>query len=164
MAALHKFNKEKISLRVKSSTLYRIIKKCYTYKIPLFLYDKNFESKNTISLPLINVNKKEIIVELKTEEKEIRITHLIRRFGRFFKFLPTGKEEQKYIYFKLEKCKLFQLLKFKIRGKFKIKSIKLFSKNKSKNYKNQRKKIEEDENKSQNTKETTMTTLSQSKN
>ena len=161
MAALHKFNKKKISLRVKSSTLYRIIKKCYTYKIPLFLYDKKFESRNTISLPLINANKKEIIIELKSEEKEIQITHLIRRFGRFF--LPIGKEEQENIFFKLDKCKLFQLLKFKISGKIKIKSIKFYSKNKSRNYKYHENKsisIGEDKNQSISTKESTMITLS----
>ena len=162
MAALHKSNKEKISLRVKSSTLYRILKKCYTYKNRPFLYDKNVESKKKLSLTLINKSKKEIIIELKTQEKETVLTHFFRRFGHFCKFVLTKKEEQEYAYFKLDKYKLFNFLKFKINGKIKIKPICLYSKDKSKKYKNQEKKIktvEKDENKTISTKDTIMATL-----
>ena len=166
MAALHKSNKEKISLRVKSSTLYRILKKCYTYKNRPFLYDKNVESKKKLSLTLINKSKKEIIIELKTQEKETVLTHFFRRFGHFCKFVLTKKEEQEYAYFKLDKYKLFNFLKFKINGKIKIKPICLYSKDKSKKYKNQEKKIiniEGDRNQSINTKDTTLTILNRTK-
>ena len=162
MAASHKSNKEKISLRVKSSAFYRILKKCYLYKNGPFLYDKNFESKKKLSLPLINRSKKEIIIEFKTEEKEIVLTHFFRRFGHFCKLVLTKKEKQECTYFKLDKYKLFNFLRLKINGKIKIKPISLYSKDKSKKYKNQEKKIiniEEDGNQSINTKDTTLATL-----
>ena len=162
MAALHKFNKEKKSLRVKSYTLYRILKKCYTFKNYLFLGDKKFESKKKIILPLINKNKKEIIIGLKNEGKEICLTHLFRKFGHFCKFRRTKKEGQEYSNCKIDKCKLFQLFKFKISGKVKIKSIKFYSKNKSRKYKYHENKsisIGEDKNQSISTKESTMITL-----
>ena len=149
-------------MRVKSSAFYRILKKCYLYKNGPFLYDKNFESKKKLSLPLINRSKKEIIIELKTEEKEIVLTHFFRRFGHFCKLVLTKKEKQECTYFKLDKYKLFNFLRLKINGKIKIKPISLYSKDKSKKYKNQEKKIiniEEDGNQSINTKDTTLATL-----
>ena len=163
MAALHKFNKEKKSLRVKSSTLYRILKKCYTFKNYLFLCNKKFELKKKITIPLINKNKKGIIIELKNEEKEICFTHLFKKFSHFYKFRHSKKDEQEYSYCKIDKCKLFQLLKFKISGKIKIKSINFSSKSESRNYKfheNKSISIGEDKNQSISTKESTMMTLS----
>ena len=163
MAASHKSKKEKISFRIKPSTLYRILKKWYIFKNSLFLYNKKFESKKTLSFSFINKNKKEIIIEIKNKEKEMCFTHLILKFGHFCIFWHTKKGKQDYAYFKLNKDKLFQLLKFKMSGTIQIKSIRLYSRNSSKNYKYHEKKyigLGEDKNKSLNTKETTRITFS----
>ena len=133
MSASHKYKITKIKLRAKSSTLYRIIKKIYSIKKPpLFLRIKKIESDKNISFLFIKRNKKEIIIKIKSEEKEINLTCLIRTLGSIIKFFENKKEGKKHIYLKLDINKLFQLLKIKVNGNIRTKSNYLFSKNNSK--------------------------------
>ena len=96
MTASHRPNIAKKKLRVKSSTLYRIIKKSYSIKnSSLFLSNKKFESDKSISFILIKKNKKEIIRELKKEEKEVNLTHLIRTLGHLIKIITKQKSRKR---------------------------------------------------------------------
>ena len=133
MTASHRPYIAKKKLRVKSSTLYRIIKKIYSIKKPpLFLSIKKIESYKNISFLFIKRNKKEIIIKLKKEEKEINLSYLIRTLGSLIKFFKNKKEGKKHIYLKLDINKLFQFLKIKVNGNIRTKSNYLYSKNDSK--------------------------------
>ena len=111
---------------------------------------------------MANRNKEDIIIELKKEEKEINLTHLIRTFGYLSKCFPNKKEGKEYIYFKSDINKLFQLLKIKVNGKLKINYIYLYSKNSSKDFKNKEKKNSylEDKNKTTNSIDSTKASFS----
>ena len=101
MTASHKPNIAKIKLRVKLSTFYRIFKSYLIKNPPVFLSNKKFESDKSISFLLIKRNKKEIIRELKKEEKEINLTHLIRILVHLIKSFQNKKVGKECIYLKL---------------------------------------------------------------
>ena len=162
MTASHRPYIAKKKLRVKSSTLYRIIKKSYSIKnSSLFLSNKKFESDKSISFILIKKNKKEIIRELKKEEKEVNLTHLIRTLGHLIKLFQNKKVGKECFYFKLGINQMFQLLKIKMNGKIRTNLIYLCSKNNSKETKkiketkNSNISTIEDKNDSLNTKDST---------
>ena len=166
MTASHKSNIAKKKLRVKSSTLYRIVKKFHSIKTPLFICDKNFESNKEIYFFLTNKNKGDIIIELEKEEKGINLTHLIRSFGHLAKCFPSKKGGKEYSYFKSDINKLLQLLKIKVNGKIRINHIYLYSKNNSKDFKNKEKKNSylKDKNKTTNSIDSTEVSCSKTDN
>ena len=100
-----------------------------------FLSNKKFESDKSISFLLTKKNKKEIIKELKKEEKEINLTHLIRILVHLIKLFKNKKVRKECIYLKLGINQMFQLLKIKMNGKIRTNSIYLYSKNNSKDTK-----------------------------
>ena len=135
MTASYKPNMAKIKLRVKLSTFYRIFKSYLIKNPPAFLSNKKFESDKSISFLLIKKNKKEIIRELKKEEKEINLTHLIRILVHLIKLFQNKKVGKECIYLKLGINQMFQLLRTKMNGKIRTYSIYLYSKNNSKDTK-----------------------------
>jgi len=166
MTASYKPNMAKIKLRVKLSTFYRIFKSYLIKNPPVFLSNKKFESDKSISLLLIKKNKEEIIIELKKEEKEINLTHLIRILVHLIKLLKNKKVRKECIYLKLGINQMFQLLKIKMNGKIRTNSIYLYSKNNSKDTKKIKEKKNsnivtiEDKNNSLNTKDSSTASFS----
>ena len=166
MTASYKPSMAKIKLRVKLSTFYRIFKSYLIKNPPVFLSNKKFESDKSISFLLIKKNKKEIIKELKKEEKEINLTHLIRILVHLIKLFQNKKVGKECIYLKLGINQMFQLLRTKMNGKIRTNSIYLYSKNNSKDTKKIKEKKNsniatiEDKNNSLNTKDSTTASFS----